>query len=104
MRDPRCRLTAQELIYAATALRAQARRAAQQAMDPQYQCSQAIFESAAKAYADLAEAHPYRWTDHIFGVTDSNRPCATSDRSRPIAAGQTNEGTTSRIRVKRSFE
>jgi hypothetical protein len=55
MRDPRCQLTAQELIYAATALRAQARRAAQQAMDPQYQCSWAIFESAAKAYADLAE-------------------------------------------------
>jgi hypothetical protein len=55
MRDPRCQLTAQELIYAATALRAEARRAELQAIDPQYQCSRAIFESAAKAYAELAE-------------------------------------------------
>jgi hypothetical protein len=55
MPDPRCQLTAQELIYAATALRAEARRAQLQAMDPRYQCSRAIFESAAKAYAELAE-------------------------------------------------
>ena len=55
MGDPRCQLTAQELIYAATALRAEARRAEQQARDPQYQCSRAIFESAAKAYAELAD-------------------------------------------------
>ena len=55
MPDPRCQLTAQELIYAATALRAEARRAELQAADPQYQGSRAIFESAAKAYAELAE-------------------------------------------------
>jgi len=55
LRDPRCQLTAQELIYAATALRAEARRAEQQAIDPQYQCSRAIFETAAKAYAELAD-------------------------------------------------
>ncbi|HJS92149.1 MAG TPA: hypothetical protein VJ738_19440 [Steroidobacteraceae bacterium] len=55
MRDPRSQLTAQELIYAATALRAESRRAEQQATDPKYQCSRAIFESAAKAYAELAD-------------------------------------------------
>jgi hypothetical protein len=55
MGDPRCQLTAQELIYAATALRAKARRAEQQAIDPHYQGSRAIFESAAQAYAELAD-------------------------------------------------
>ena len=55
MPDPRCQLTAQELIYAATALRAEARRAELQAIDPQYPGSRALFESAAKAYAELAE-------------------------------------------------
>lgn len=64
MRDPRCQLTAQELIYAATALRAEAWRAEQQARDPQYQCSRAIFESAAKAYAELADK-----LTHIAGCT-----------------------------------
>jgi len=49
MADPRCQLTAQELIYAATALRAEARRAEQQAGDPQYVSSRPIFEKAAKA-------------------------------------------------------
>jgi hypothetical protein len=55
MPDPRLQLTAQELIYAATALRAEARRAERQAADPQYQCSRAIFESAAKCYDELAQ-------------------------------------------------
>jgi hypothetical protein len=54
MPDPRFRLTAQELVYAASAMRAEARRAAQQAADPQYQCSRAIFEHAAKVYGELA--------------------------------------------------
>lgn len=55
MPDPRCQLTAQELIYAATALRGAAMRAEQQAKDPLYQSSRALFESAAKTYAELAE-------------------------------------------------
>jgi hypothetical protein len=45
---------AQELIYAATALRAEFHRAKVQATDPQYESSRAIFESAAKAYEELA--------------------------------------------------
>ena len=36
MPDPRLELTAQKLIYAATALRAEARRSAEQGSDPQY--------------------------------------------------------------------
>ena len=54
MADPRTQLTAQELIYAANALRAEARRAERQAADPQYQSSRPLFESAAEAYDDLA--------------------------------------------------
>lgn len=54
MADPRCQLTAQELTYAATALRAQALRAAQQATDPQYQSSRRLFEDAAEVYRELA--------------------------------------------------
>lgn len=54
MADPRTQLTAQELIYAATALRAEARRAERQAADPQYQSSRPLFEGAAAAYDELA--------------------------------------------------
>lgn len=54
MLDPRCQLTAQELTYAATALRALAYRNAQQAADPQYQGSRVMFEEAARAYEELA--------------------------------------------------
>ncbi len=54
MPDPRCELTAQELIYAANALRAEARRAEQQAADPQYESSRVLFEDSAKVYDRLA--------------------------------------------------
>ena len=54
MPDPRCQLTAQELTDAATALRAEARRAEQQAADPRYQSSRPIFEDSAKVYGELA--------------------------------------------------
>ncbi|MGB6486254.1 MAG: hypothetical protein WBE91_05170 [Steroidobacteraceae bacterium] len=54
MPDPRCELTAQELIYAASALRAEARRAERQAADPQFESVRAIFEKAAKTYDELA--------------------------------------------------
>jgi hypothetical protein len=47
-------LTAQELIYVATALRAEAHRANVQASDPQCESSRAIFADAAKVYAELA--------------------------------------------------
>ena len=55
MRDPRLDLTAQELIYAATALRAEARRSAEQGTDPQYGSTQEVFRRAAKGTEDLAE-------------------------------------------------
>lgn len=54
MPDPRTTLTAQELIYASTALRAEARRAELQAADPAFESSRPIFEQAAKAYDALA--------------------------------------------------
>jgi len=55
MRDPRLDLTAQELIYAATALRAEARRSAEQGTDPQYGSTQEVFRRAARDTEDLAE-------------------------------------------------
>lgn len=54
MADPRAQLTSQELLYAATALRAEARRAEQQAADPAYQSSRRIFEDSARVYDALA--------------------------------------------------
>ncbi len=54
MLDPRSQLTAQELIYAASALRAEARRAERQASDPSFHASRQIFEDSAKAYDELA--------------------------------------------------
>lgn len=55
MPDPRLQLTAQELIYAASALRAEARRAERQAADPQFESVRAIFGQLARAYERLAE-------------------------------------------------
>ncbi|MBW8078980.1 MAG: hypothetical protein GJU76_13095 [Gallionella sp.] len=55
MHDPRLDLTAQELIYAATALRAEARRSAEQGTDPQYGSTQEVFRRAARGTEDLAE-------------------------------------------------
>jgi hypothetical protein len=54
MPDPRTELTAQELLYAAGALRAEARRAERQASDPQFESCRAIFEGAARVYDELA--------------------------------------------------
>lgn len=54
MRDPRLQLTGQELIYAANALRAEARRSERQAADPQFESCRALFESTARAYDELA--------------------------------------------------
>jgi len=54
MPDPRLQLTAEELTYAATALRAEACRAKAQAGDPQYQSSRALFEDSARVYNELA--------------------------------------------------
>jgi hypothetical protein len=54
MPDPRIQLSAKELIYAATAPRAEAYRARMQAADPQYVSSRAIFEDAAKVYEAFA--------------------------------------------------
>ena len=54
MSDPRLQLTAQELIYAASALRAEARRAERQPADPQFESCRALFEEAAEAYDALA--------------------------------------------------
>jgi hypothetical protein len=54
MPDPRAQLTAQELVYAASALRAEARRAERQAADTQFESCRTIFEGAAKTYDELA--------------------------------------------------
>lgn len=54
MPDPRLQLSAQELIYAASALRGEARRAERQSADPRFESCRAIFEEAAKAYDELA--------------------------------------------------
>lgn len=55
MHDPRCQITAQELVYAASALRAEARRAEQQAADPTFHSSRKLFEDSAKVYDSLAQ-------------------------------------------------
>ncbi len=55
MRDPRLELTAQELIYAATALRAEARRSSERGIDPQYGSTQEIFREAARGTEALAD-------------------------------------------------
>lgn len=54
MPDPRTQLTAQELIYAASALRAEARRAEQRAAEPQFESVRVIFADSAQAYERLA--------------------------------------------------
>jgi hypothetical protein len=54
MPDPRLELTAQDLIYAATALRAAARRTEERAADPTFHASKVIFEDAARAKDELA--------------------------------------------------
>lgn len=54
MFDPRLQLTLQELLYAATALGAVARRAERQASEPAYQASRAIFENAARSDDEIA--------------------------------------------------
>lgn len=54
MPDPRLQLSTQELVYAASALRAEARRAERQAADPTFHASRAIFEESAQVYDALA--------------------------------------------------
>jgi hypothetical protein len=54
MSDPRLALTAQKLTYAASALRAEARRSELQAADPQFQSSRVIFADSARVYDELA--------------------------------------------------
>lgn len=55
MADPRLQFTFQELIYAATALRQQARWSARQATHPQYGSTKEIFSIAARSQDELAE-------------------------------------------------
>jgi hypothetical protein len=55
MADPRLQFTFQELIYAATALRQQARWSERKAADPQYGSSREIFSTAARSQDELAE-------------------------------------------------
>lgn len=76
MADPRSKLTAQELVYAASALRAEAYRAAHRAADPQFESSRAIFESAARTYGELAGN-----LDRIAGAISASA-CAHPSGSR----------------------
>jgi len=55
MSDAHTQLTAQKLIYAASALGAEARRAERQAADPQFEASRVIFADSARMYDELAE-------------------------------------------------
>ena len=55
MPDPRPELTAQELFYAATALRAEARWSSERGNDPQYGSTQEVFREAARGTDALAE-------------------------------------------------
>lgn len=54
MPDPRLEFTFQELIYAATALRRQARWSEEQAKDPQYGSTREVFIRAAQGQDVLA--------------------------------------------------
>ena len=54
MADPRMQLTFQELIYAATALRQQARWSEKQAADPQYGTTREVFANSARSQDELA--------------------------------------------------
>jgi hypothetical protein len=54
MHDPRCQITAQELVYAASALRAEARRAERQAADPTFHSARKLFDESANVYDALA--------------------------------------------------
>ena len=62
MPDPRLELTAQELFYAATALRAEARRSSQRGNEPQYGSTQEVFRKAARGTEALAEDPAHRGT------------------------------------------
>ena len=55
MRDPRLDLAAQDLIYAATALRAAARCSAERGADPLYGSTQEVFRRAARGTEELAK-------------------------------------------------
>ena len=55
MADPRLQFTSQDLLYAATALRQQARWSERQAADPQNGSTREIFNTAARSQDELAE-------------------------------------------------
>jgi hypothetical protein len=55
MPDPRLQLTSQDLVYAAQACRAAARKAESDARDPKHVSSRQAFELAAQVYDELAE-------------------------------------------------
>ncbi len=55
MPDPRLQLTRQDLLYAATAMRREARWSLTQAANPQYGSTRAVFGDAAHAKEELAQ-------------------------------------------------
>lgn len=55
MPDPRHQITAQDLLFAATALRAQAVRSAEDAMRPEYGSTREVFSRSAASQRELAE-------------------------------------------------
>lgn len=75
MPDPRFRISAQDLTYAAHALRAEARRAEGQAADPQFECCRELFRSTSCAYDDLA--HKF---DQIAASIARQPPTSRSSR------------------------
>lgn len=54
MTDPRLQLTFQELLFAATALRQQARWSERQAADPKYGSTREVFRTSARSQDELA--------------------------------------------------
>jgi len=55
MADPRLELTSLDLIFAATALRAQAVRSAEDAARPEYGSTREVFARSARSQRELAE-------------------------------------------------
>jgi hypothetical protein len=76
MVDPRLQLSFQELIYAATALRQQARWSEKQASDPQFGTTREVFANSARAQYELA-AKIQRIADQI-----APRPVLPASRHR----------------------
>lgn len=81
MLDPRFKLTAQEVLYAASALRAEARRPERHAADPQFEPCRALLAGTAEAYDALA-VRVDRMARAVGAPASAADPPVGEDRSR----------------------